>query len=195
LKAVFVEIGTRVMKIFAGTANKIKIEAVFEIAADYEFLSAAEVEGVDVPSGVADQPKNLAETVGGAKNRARAAFLAGDAHPGDLGIGLEDGLMAVPESRTGLMNIGICAVYDGKDFCLGASAAFEYPPAAIELVKKGMDINQAFHSLGLTDNPLVGSAQGAIGILTHCRWDRKETAKQALTAALIQMENKNLYGR
>jgi len=182
------------MKIFAGTANKIKIKAVAEIAADYKFLSGAKIEAVDVSSGVADQPKNLAETVRGAKNRARAAFLAGNARSGDLGVGLEDGLMAVPESRTGSMNIGICAVYDGKDFCLGASAAFEYPPAAIELVKRGMDINQAFYSLGLTKNPSVGSAQGAIGILTRRRWDRKETAKQALTAALIQMENKDLYG-
>jgi len=181
------------MKIFAGTANKIKIEAIVEIAADYEFLSGAKVEGIDVSSGVADQPKNLAETVRGAKNRARAAFLAGGARPGDLSVGIEDGLMAVPGTLTGYMNIGICAFYDGKRYYLGTSAAFEYPPKAIELVKKGMDINQAFYSLGLTENQSVGSAQGAIGILTRGRWSRKETAKQALIAALLQLENKELY--
>jgi len=126
--------------------------------------------------------------VRGAKNRARCRLQGLR-----LSVGIEDGLMAVPGTLTGYMNIGICAFYDGKRYYLGTSAAFEYPPKAIELVKKGMDINQAFYSLGLTENQSVGSAQGAIGILTRGRWSRKETAKQALIAALLQLENKELY--
>jgi len=181
------------MKIVVGTENQIKIDALAEIVANYPFLHGAEILGIKFASGVADQPKSIDETVAGAKNRARGAFLAAGLATGDLGVGIEDGLMEVAQSRTGFFNIGVCAVYDGKDFYLGTSVAFEYPPKAIEMVKKGRDINQAFYEMGLTKNPSVGSAEGAIGILTRGRWDRKETAKQALIAALIQMENKELY--
>jgi len=181
------------MKIVIGTENQIKIGALAEIVADYPFLRDAEILGMKVASGVADQPKSIDETVTGAKNRARGVFLAAGLAAGDLGVGIEDGLMEIAQSRTGFFNIGICAVYDGKDFYLGASAAFEYPPKAIGMVKEGRDINQAFYELGLTKNPFVGSAEGAIGILTRGRWNRKETANQALIAALIQLENKELY--
>ncbi len=176
------------MKIKIGTANKVKVEALREVVAASAFLGECLVEGVDTGSFVGNQPKSLRETVRGAKNRAKAAF-----KDCDFSVGIEDGLMDVPDTLTGCMNIGICAFYDGKKYYLGTSAAFEYPPKAIELVKKGFDINQAFHMLGLTDNPRVGSSEGAIGILTRGRWNRKETAKQAIAAALLQLENNELY--
>ncbi len=176
------------MKVIIGSKNKNKVEALVEIVAQYDFLASAEIFGLDVDSQVADQPKSLKETVGGAKNRAEKAF-----KNCDLGVGVEDGLMEVEESLTGFMNVCVCALYDGKRYYLGLSAAFEYPPKAVDLVEKGMDINQAFYSLGLTENSSVGSAEGAIGILTRGRWNRKETAKQAITSALIQLENKELY--
>lgn len=178
------------MKIIIGTQNQIKTGAVRETIPGYDFLKDATIEKIDVPSGVAGQPQSLEETVRGAKNRAAGAFKN---RQGDLGIGLEDGLMAFPWSLTGFLNICVCAVYDGKRYYLGTSAGFEYPPGAIELVAKGMDINQAFYKMGLTDNPQIGSAQGAIAILTHGRWNRKDTVKQALIAALIPLEN-NYHG-
>ena len=160
-----------------------------EVIAGYDFLKDMAVEGIDAGSGVADQPKTLEETVIGAKNRAVAVFT-----DGDYGVGIEDGLMVVGGSLTGFMNICVCSFYDGKTHHLGLSPAFEYPPKAIGLVaKEGVDINQAFYSLGLTDNPKVGSAQGAIGILTKGRWDRKLMVKLAVAAALIQLDNKDLY--
>lgn len=176
------------MKINIGTANTVKVEALKEALAGSEAFGDVLIEGMDTGSAVADQPKSLEETVRGAKNRAKAAF-----NDCDFSVGIEDGLMAVPGTLTGCMNIGICAFYDGQKYYLGTSAAFEYPPKAIELVEKGFDINQAFHMLGLTDDPKVGSAEGAIGILTRGRWNRKETAKQAVIAALLQLENKELY--
>lgn len=176
------------MKINIGTANTIKIEALREAIAGSESFKDVLIEGIDTGSAVADQPKSLEETVRGAKNRSKAAF-----NNCDFSVGIEDGLMAVPGTLTGYMNIGICAFYDGKKYYLGTSAAFEYPPKAIELVEKGFDINQAFHMLGLTDDPKVGSAEGAIGVLTRGRWNRKETAKQAVIAALLQLENRELY--
>jgi len=176
------------MKINIGTKNGIKIGALRETVSGYDFLKNAIVEGIEAGSGVSNQPKNLEETVRGAKNRARDAFSGCD-----LSAGIEDGLMEVLDSRTGFMNVTVCAFYDGKQYYLGISAAFEYPPRAVELVKNGLDINQAFYQMKLTDDPQIGSSRGAIGILTKGRWQRKDTVKQAIVAALIQLDNKNLY--
>ncbi len=177
------------MKLGIATRNKVKIEALREAIAEYDFLKTASIEIVDAVSNVSDQPKSLEETVAGARNRAKFAF-----QNNDLGFGVEDGLMAVPQSLTGFMNVCVCAIFDGDRFCLGLSPAFEYPPAVADLVfKKDMDVNQAYYSLGFTDDQNIGSSQGAIGILTKGRWNRKMTAKWAIEAALIQIDNKKLY--
>jgi len=176
------------MKINIGTKNKIKIGALHEIIADYDFWGKTAVKGIKTDSGVSKQPKNLAETVRGARNRAKNAF-----KDCGLSLGIEDGLMALPGSLTGFANVTVAAFFDGRRYYLGLSSAFEYPPKAIKLVKKGLDINQAFYKMGLTSNPKIGSAQGAVGILTKGRWKRKDTIKQAIIAALIQLDNKNLY--
>jgi len=176
------------MKINIATKNEIKVGALREAVAGYEFLRDAEVEGIETGSGVSDQPGSLDETVRGAKNRAQNAF-----KECALSAGIEDGLMEVPGSLTGFMNITVCSFYDGSRHYLGLSAGFEYPPAAVELVKNGLDINQAFYKIGLTDDPQIGSSRGAVGILTKGRWCRKDTVKQAIIAALIQLDNKNLY--
>lgn len=176
------------MNINIGTENGIKIDALRETIAGYDFLKNAAVLGLEADSGVSEQPKNIEEIVRGAQNRARNAF-----KDCELSVGVEDGLMRVPETRTGFMNVTVAAFYDGKRFYLGTSAGFEYPPGIIELVQKGLDINQAFYQMELTGDHKIGSAQGAVGILTKGRWTRKDTAKQALVAALIQLDNKNLY--
>lgn len=176
------------MKINIGTKNQIKINACKETIRDYDFLAKAEVFGIAAASGVGNQPKTLEETVCGAKNRARNCFGSSD-----LSVGVEDGLMAVPQSLTGFMNITAAAFFDGNRYYLGLSAGFEYPPKAINMVKQGLDINQVFYKMKLTNNPKIGSEQGAVGILTKNRWHRKDTVKQALVAALIQLENKKLY--
>lgn len=97
------------MKIKIGTANKVKVEALREVVAASAFLGECLVEGVDTGSFVGNQPKSLRETVRGAKNRAKAAF-----KDCDFSVGIEDGLMDVPDTLTGCMNIGICAFYNGK---------------------------------------------------------------------------------
>jgi conserved hypothetical protein TIGR00258 len=176
------------MKINIGTKNEIKIVALRETIAGYDFLKNAAVVGVEVDSGVPKQPVSMGSTIRGAKNRAKNAF-----KNCALSVGVEDGLMAVSGSSTGLMNVTAAAFYDGKRFYSGLSSAFEYPPAAVELVKKGFDINQIFYKIKLTSDPKIGSAQGAVGILTKGRWLRKDTVKQAIIAALIQLDNKNLY--
>lgn len=172
------------MKINVGSKNDVKIVAVKEAVRDYDFLSGAEISGVYACSDVSEQPKSIDETIRGAMIRAKNAF-----KDCEYSFGIEDGLMQVSNTKTNYMNICACVIYDGQNFHIGLSSAFEYPDNVTKLVfKEGLDINQAFYKIGLTKNPKVGSAEGAIGILTHGRLLRKEYTKQAITMALIHLD-------
>ncbi|HLD88694.1 MAG TPA: inosine/xanthosine triphosphatase [Candidatus Nanoarchaeia archaeon] len=177
------------MKITIGSTNDVKVEAVREVIHDYDILSNAEVNGIDVNSEVSEQPKSLNETIHGAMNRAKNAF-----RDCNYSFGIESGLMQVPNTKTGYMDVCACVIYDGKDYHIGLSSAFEYPHEIARLVfKDGLGISQAAYRTGLTKNPKVGSAEGVIGILTRGRLPRKEYTKQAIVMALIHLENSKLY--
>lgn len=173
------------MKINVGSKNKAKIEAVEEILKEYSHLADAAVEGCDVKSNVPDQPKSIDETIHGAMNRARNAFASKDC---DYSIGLESGLMKIPETKTGYMDVCACAIYDGKEFHLGLSSAWEFPAIFDPILNNDMDMARAVNHAGLTNNPSIGAAEGAIGIVTKGKLDRKEYTKQALRMALIHLE-------
>ena len=102
-----------------GSLNGPKIEAVRSALAPYS--PEVEVEGVDVESGVPEQPVGYPEIVAGARNRAREAFARGAhargswGHSGDgacdLAVGIEDGLVEVETdaaSGRAIVNVG-CA--------------------------------------------------------------------------------------
>ena len=173
------------MKIKVGSKNKAKVEAVAEIIRDYPHLKDSSVRGVEVDSGISAQPKSLDETIKGAMNRARGIFSGCD-----YSIGLESGLMQVPNTKSGYMDVCVAAIYDGKEFHLGLSSAWEFPDKKITelMLHEGLDMPEAINKAGLTKNPKIGSEQGAIGILTKGRVDRKEYTKQALRTALIHLE-------
>jgi inosine/xanthosine triphosphatase len=177
------------MKLNIGSENNVKINAVKEAIQDYDFLSGAEVVSVEADSDVSEQPKSMNETIKGAMNRAKKVF-----KNCDYSFGIEDGLMKVENTKTDYMNICVCAIYDGKNFHIGFSSAYEYPAEVTKLViNEGHDINQAFYKLKLTDKKRVGSEEGAIGILTKGRLKRKEYTKQGIVMALIHLENSELF--
>ncbi len=176
------------MKLIIASLNPQKISAVKELAKEYPMLLDAVIEGVSVPSGVGDQPKSLDETIQGAINRAKSAI--GDA---DYSFGIESGMVQVPYTKTGMMDLCVCAIYDGKEIHLGLSSAFEPPKSVFKLMEKGMNMSDATAAAGLTTNKNVGAAEGLIGILTHGRLTRLSYTKQAVTTALIHLENAHLF--
>ncbi|MDD5710810.1 MAG: DUF84 family protein [Candidatus Colwellbacteria bacterium] len=172
------------MKINIGSRNKIKIEALEEILKEYPHLKDAEVVALEAASGVSDQPKSLGESVRGAINRAKSIF-----KDCKYSVGIESGLMAVPNSKSGFMDVCVCAIYDGEEFHLGLSSAWEAPNKVMKhMLEDGMDMNQAAYKAGLTDNPTVGSAEGLVGIMTKGRLTRKDYTKEAMRTALIHIE-------
>ncbi len=177
------------MIINVGSKNKNKILAVREIIQDYDFLKDAKVVGADVLSNVPEQPKSLEETVDGAKSRSKNAF-----QNCDYGIGIESGLMKVSGSKTGVMDITACAIFDGKKYHLGLSSAFEYPKKVVdEIFTHNLDASQAFKRVGLTKKEKIGAEEGIISVLTGGKIDRKQYTQQAIQMALIHLQNPELY--
>lgn len=176
------------MKLKVASKNPQKIQALKDLLPEYPIFNAAEVEGIAVPSGVSDQPKTLEETIRGGMNRAKNAFI-----DCDLSFGIESGLMKVSESKSGVVDLCVCVIYDGEKFHLGFSSIFEVPPKIVEFMDKGMNMSDASLEARVTENKSLGSAEGLIGILTKGRVTRLAYTKQAIVSAMIHLENKELF--
>lgn len=177
-----------------------QVAAVRAVADSIPALAAAECLPLGVPSGVADQPKSLAETRQGAMNRAREAFLGAVQRKGEeaviVSVGIESGLFC-PDGDTGRhFDVCVCcATTDGDEsrMHMGMSCAFEIPQGVMRHVHKGLDLSSACNAAGLTTNPSVGEAEGIIGILSRGRITRQAYTEQALTTCLLFVENQALY--
>lgn len=176
------------MKLIVASLNPQKIAAVSQLISQYPLLAGSTVEGVNVNTGVGDQPKSLDETVRGAINRAKAAH-----RKGYISFGIESGLMEVPYTKTGMMDVCACAIYEGSEIHLGLSSAFEPPKLVAKFMKEGMNMSDASVAAGLTTNKNLGAAEGLIGIVTHGRMDRLAYTKQAVMTALVHLENAHLF--
>ncbi|VAW32098.1 Inosine/xanthosine triphosphatase [hydrothermal vent metagenome] len=176
------------MKIAIGTKNKVKVMAVKEILRDYPHLAESESDMHTVDSGVGDQPLSIEETVRGAINRAKNAF--NECTDCDYSFGIESGLIEVPYTKSGYMDVCIVAIYDGSNTHLGMSSGWEFKdPEMVKLMtEEGLNMTEASNKAGLSTDENLGEAQGAIGIVTKGRVDRKEYTKQALRMALIHID-------
>jgi len=175
------------MQIIVGSKNPIKILAVEELLRDYEVLKGLPVKGVDVPSGVSEQPLTLQETTEGAYNRAKGVVENPETQ---IGIGIESGLIDVPHSLSGKLDVTVCViVYKGKSF-VGLSSGWEFPNVEISkaMIEGGLDMSQAVCKYGLTDDPNIGKDIGAIGIVTKGRVTRKEYTQEAVRNAFVHLE-------
>lgn len=159
--------------IVVGSANHVKIEAVRSVME--RIYGKVRVTGVDVPSGVPEQPVG-GQTRDGAVNRAKAAI---GGH--DLSVGIEAGVF---ECRDGLYDFQYCAVLD-KDgrITVGTGSGFMYPPRIAGLVREGMTVSEAMKAV--FDQKDIGKGQGAIGFLSRGLIDRKMLTEQSVTAAMV----------
>ena len=179
------------MTVAIGSTNQIKIGALEEVIQEYPDFSGSLVIACEVPSEVSSQPLSLEETIRGAKNRARNAFVASGCQ---YAFGVESGLFEAPGTQSGFLEACICAIYDGVDYYVGLSCGFEIPRQVLDLVlQQKMELSQACHSSGISADSKLGSGEGLIGILTKGRINRKKYTKQCIMTALIQLENSHFY--
>jgi inosine/xanthosine triphosphatase len=177
------------MNIGVGSQNKTKVEAVREVLREYARFANSEVIGIDPMVEQYGHPKDLSVVISGARERAVRAY-----EGRDYGFGIESGLMAVPEVKSGYVEIAACAIYDGSDTHLGFSQAYEWPRKVIDgILKKGMDGSQALKAAGFTEKQKVGEHEGFVGIFTGGRLNRTEYNKSAVMMALMRLENIEHY--
>lgn len=177
------------MKIGVGSKNRTKVDAVAEVLKDYPMFDGAEVRGMDIQIEEFGHPKNLEETVAGAVDRAKQAYIGNE-----YGFGIEAGLMDVPQTKSGYMDVAVCAIFDGKQIYLGLSPACEWPRKVIDgILNKGLDGSQAMKAAGLTFHEKAGEQNGFVGLFTKNRIDRKGYNKLAVMMALMHLENPEHY--
>ncbi len=171
------------MKVAVGSTNPVKIKATENVFK--KFFKDINVFGVSVKSK--KQPIGMKETIEGAISRAEQAL----AH-GDLGVGIEAGLVEVPYTITGYFDVQFCAVKDREGLTtLGCGMGFEYPKIVVEKVLKGREVGEVMEKIsGIRD---IGRKIGAIGFLSKGIIDRVSLTEQAVLSALLPRINKELY--
>ncbi|AIU69513.1 NTPase [Thermococcus eurythermalis] len=176
------------MRIAVGSTNPTKVKAVENVMR--RIYGDVEVFGVEVDSGVSDQPIGLEETTRGAVNRAKQALEKTGA---DLGVGIEAGIYPFPKTLTGYLDIQVCAVAspDGM-ITVGHGPGFEYPPVVIEKVlNEGVEVGIAMGEL--VKDPELKKKIGAIGVLSKGLLTRTELNEIAVLMAMIPRLNRELY--
>lgn len=172
------------MRVHLGSPNPVKLAAVKEVLALYPRFAGAEVIGMDVDSGVGAQPQDLEETIQGAMNRAKACI-----EGADFSVGIEGGILPVPQTPSGAAKIEACVIYDGQKTGLGFSCAYVIPEDVHRIVvEQHVDMSEALRLAGKTTHEKIGTAGGGIGLLTDGRMQRIDMCKQALITALINVE-------
>eukprot|EP00929_Paragymnodinium_shiwhaense_P114385 TRINITY_DN82758_c0_g1_i1.p1 TRINITY_DN82758_c0_g1~~TRINITY_DN82758_c0_g1_i1.p1 ORF type:complete len:192 (-),score=21.32 TRINITY_DN82758_c0_g1_i1:182-757(-) len=179
------------VRVVVGSGNPGKVEAAKIALARWKI--DASVTGVSVPSGVADMPHDLEETLEGARNRAQAVLNA----PGveaDLGVGLESGFLTV--DKMGLVfDVCACCIVDKRDGrCMhGVSSGLSFPPSVAATYKE-KGYNPAWEeALGSAPGSSDPNGDGVLGILTGGILTRPKQMAESFDQALLQYANAKLY--
>lgn len=175
------------MRVVVASQNPVKIAAT---KASFEGMFPDEVFtfiGVNVESGVNDQPMTDDETLCGASNRAENAKVIEP--EADYWVGLEGGL----ERKGGrLESLGWMVVLakSGKK-SMSRTSTFVLPDEVATLIDEGMELSRA--------DDLVFKrvdskhSHGTVGILTDNYVTRETYYEQAISLALIPHKNSELY--
>lgn len=167
------------MLVAVGTSNMIKVEAVKE--AFSHFYSNIRVMNVSIDN-LPPQPITLSSTVRGALTRAEKALQK--IKEAEFGVGVEAGLMEIPDTRT-YLNVQFAAIIDrDQKITLGSSAGFQLPNEVTKLVLiERMEVDRAVEFLyGIKD---IGEKGGIIDLMTKGATSRKELITNALIMALV----------
>jgi inosine/xanthosine triphosphatase len=168
------------MIVSVGSKNPNKFIAVKEAFLLFDRFMEAEFTSVAAASGVSDQPIGLEEILTGAKKRAANAFSGSG-----ISVGLESGLIPVPMTRNGYMNVSACVIFNGCGHFTGLGPAFELPSKIVNLViGEKLELDEAIFRSGFSDNPRIGYSEGIIGMLTGGVVTRKDYMIPAVTMAL-----------
>lgn len=173
------------MKIVVGSRNPVKINAVEEVVR--ELYGKVEVIGVEVESGVDDQPRTDEETIAGARRRAREAIQIVEG--ARMGFGMEGG---VYEQDGVLFESAWCAVVDhtGREG-LGGGLRFELPEKVAEKIRAGGELGPVMNEF--LDRRNVKKQEGAVGVLTKGKITRTSGYRDLVYLAMMKFISPEWY--
>lgn len=169
--------------VIVGSINPAKLNPARTVFAE---VFGLETRGIDVSSGVPNQPVGYEETLLGAKNRAKGALRQAGA---TYGVGLEGGV-EFNEYGGWLFNIAYIVQGNGKSgFARGGSILL--PPDMADRVRAGEELGHVIDDVAeLKDSKRAG---GAVGFLTLGRVERAEFWRHTLELALPPFLRPELY--
>ena len=141
-------------KVYVGSTNKNKVQAVKKVFEPHGF----EVIGLEVDSGVSNQPKNDLETITGAENRAK--MLPSDG----IRIGLEAGIEMLKDELY-LTNFGVLITEDGKVLRAGGTRLVLPDEIKKAIFEDGLELSDAMDKYFKVKNAKHNN--GAIGYFTN----------------------------
>ena len=172
--------------VLVGSKNPVKV-ACTEDAFTRAFNRPILVEGINVSSGVPDQPIGERETLLGAKNRA---YQSRDVFPeANYWVGIEGG---IDEDEKGMFAFAWIFILgqNGKT-TQAKTGTFYLPKKVSELVSLGMELGKADDLIFEQENSKQQG--GSVGLLTQGVVNRDEYYRQAIILALIPFLNPDLF--
>lgn len=175
-----------VKTIAVGSNNPVKIQAVCRAFEKIFSNTSWKVIGVDVKSGVSNQPMSDLESIKGATNRAKNALKKINA---DYGVGLEGGVEKIGDKW---FDCGWIVIVDKKgQEGIGSSIRMHTPDKMINMVKKGKELGEAIDIIFKQKN--AKQKQGHFGLMTDNAITRAEGYRDAVISALSRFIHPELY--
>ncbi|AOP42047.1 inosine/xanthosine triphosphatase [Edwardsiella piscicida] len=163
--------------VVAATTNPAKIQAI-TLAFDAAFGAGQyRIEGIDVDSGVPEQPLGSTQTRSGARHRV---ICARQLRPeADFWVGIEAGI----EDN---MTFAWMSVENHGHRGESRSASLTLPDSVMDGIRQGQTLGHEMRRLSGIDD--INRREGAIGIFTQGRLSRTSVYYQALLLALAALE-------
>lgn len=177
------------MLVVVGSDNPVKIKAVENVFKAW--YGDCEIIGRHVETELPGQPLDLSQTIEGAIRRAQKAI---DLSPNaDFSVGIEAGIMKIPNEDWRYFDQQIVAVLDSKGWMtLGGGPSFEHPESVLkQVLVEGKEVGDVFETVSGTPN--IGRKEGAVGYLSQGRVSRLSITEVAVSMALIPRIRPSLY--
>lgn len=173
------------MLIVVGSTNPTKIKPVKQVFA-YHFKNV-KVIGVNVASGIKEQPLTDKEMYQGALNRAKKSLQL--IENADFGVGIEGGLH---QYAYGWLERSLVVIIDRKgNIGVGSSGGLVLPNKVIKEIKKGKNLEKVIDNIFGTKK--IGRGIGMFGVFTKGVVTRSEGVKHGVAFALARFLHKKLY--
>lgn len=166
------------MKVIVGSKNPVKVGSVEE--AFKKYWPETETQGIEVKSGVSEQPMSEQETMKGARQRAILALKSDKT--AEYGVGLEGGVTEVEGKM--FECAWACVVNRNGVEGIAGGLYFELPSKVAEKIRQGGELGPVMDAMTGEDN--VKQKMGAIGLFTKGQLDRKTAYVQIVLSAMIK---------